>query len=205
MYEPEDEMLTRQELVLRRAERAGVRWTVYGHRPRALDGGGAACVAWLDPGEASGWCALDYDPGVLARTGSAVGSILGFETGTVLGDENSQVSFLLDMELDLAFRSGIPVTVGIEDFILRRSERSRNLLSPVRVASAFQYTLWDRGRVVVWQQPNEMAVVTAERLRLWKLWSRGFGTRDGAHARDALAHCLVWLKKRTGQGVGILE
>lgn len=205
MYQDGDEELSRAELVARREARYGVRWQVVGHRPRALDGGGAHCVAWLDPGEASGWCALDYDPGVLARTGSAVGSVLAFEAGVVFGPENAQVSFLLDMELDLASRSGVPLVVGVEDFILRRSERSRNLLSPVRVASAFQYTLWDRGRAVVWQQPNEMAVVTAERLRLWKLWYRGFGTRDGAHARDALAHCLVWLKKRAGQGVGILE
>lgn len=172
---------------------SSVRWRAYDCRP--IDGGalGWWTVAWCDPGESSGWCVLHYDPGKLRLTGSVVRSIVGLTTGTLDGPFNRQVDWMMDEVASLRGVAGAhPLVVGCEDFILRRSEKSRNLLSPVHVGAKLDYALDGR---VVYQPSSDMYEITKERLRLWGLWARGYGTRHGAHARDALAHSLVWCKR----------
>jgi hypothetical protein len=82
--------------------------------------------------------------------------------------------------------------VVIEDFLLRERTMERNLLSPVRFTAAFQVLLcqhqW-RMKCVL-QSPSDKSVINDDRLRKLGLWAVG-----QQHARDALRHMMLWLRK----------
>jgi len=92
----------------------------------------------------------------------------------------------------------------VEDFILRpeRKEKSRELLSPVRLTAKLETYLWRSGRVMFLQQAAQAkTTVTNERLALWKC-SATDGLTD--HARDADRHALLFLRRCLGPaGVGL--
>lgn len=91
-----------------------------------------------------------------------------------------------------------------EDFILRseRKEKTRELLSPVRINAKLETLLWMQGRRMFLQQPSlAKTTITDERLKLW-----GCYTSDGGlvHARDADRHALLFVRRCMGlQGAGL--
>lgn len=87
--------------------------------------------------------------------------------------------------------------IVIEDFILRRQEQTRALLSPVRVTAQLLLLLDTVAMfdLVTLQQPaNAKSVVTDERLRLFGLWTKG-----SDHCRDASRHAMLCAMRNYGQ------
>lgn len=81
--------------------------------------------------------------------------------------------------------------VVIEDFILRRSEMNRSLLSPVRLGFGLVHQMRVDGmRAPVFQSPSDKAVINDERLRKMGLWISG-----QPHARDAMRHLVLYLRR----------
>ena len=85
--------------------------------------------------------------------------------------------------------------IVVEDFILRpdRREKSRELLSPVRITAKLETHLWRNRRRMFLQQPSQAkTTISDERLKLWNCY-----TRSGAlqHARDADRHALLFLRR----------
>lgn len=82
--------------------------------------------------------------------------------------------------------------VVLEDFILRRSEMSRSLLTPVRLIAKFEYAFRHKGIYVCRQSPGDAKnVVTDERLRSWNVYQ----TSSGVHSRDAQRHGILALRR----------
>lgn len=100
----------------------------------------------------------------------------------------------------LALVDGWPgAAVVMEDFILRKFDQGRDILSPVRVMEKIEFGLWVLGRdKQAFRQQPSLAKTTAtdERLQSW-----GFYRRDGGlkHARDADRHAITFLR-RCSQG-----
>lgn len=86
----------------------------------------------------------------------------------------------------------------VEDFILRTSNMSRDVLSSVRVTAAFEFGLWMMGRNEVPRQQPSLAKTTAtdDRLKAWGLYRSEGGMR---HARDADRHAITFFR-RCSQG-----
>ena len=92
--------------------------------------------------------------------------------------------------------------VVVEDFILRaeRKEKSRELLSPVRLTAKLETYLWRDGRRMFLQQPAQAkTTISNERLKMWNCYT---GTGAQEHARDADRHAMLFLRRCMGpQGV----
>jgi len=89
--------------------------------------------------------------------------------------------------------------IVVEDFILRKFDQGRDILSPVRVMEKFEFGLWVLGRDgQAFRQQPALAKTTAtdDRLQRW-----GFYRREGGlkHARDADRHAITFLR-RCSQG-----
>ena len=87
---------------------------------------------------------------------------------------------------------GVHVGVVIEDFLIRRFDKSRPFLSPVRLSSAFDQLMFDRGVWTDRQMPSDaMTAITDARLKAWD-----FYVADGlGHARDADRHMLLFIRR----------
>jgi hypothetical protein len=88
--------------------------------------------------------------------------------------------------------------VVVEDFILRsnRQEKSRDLLSPVRITAILKHALWREGRLIFTQQAGQAKTsITDERLRIWRCYDRDGGLQ---HARDADRHLLLFIRRLMG-------
>lgn len=86
--------------------------------------------------------------------------------------------------------------VVVEDFVLRadRFERSRNLLSPVRLTAKLEHYLWRTGRKMLLQQPSlAKTTVTDDRLKIWGCYVPGM-----PHARDADRHIITFIRRCYG-------
>lgn len=94
--------------------------------------------------------------------------------------------------------------VVVEDFILRaeRKEKSRNLLSPVRITAKLETYLWRQNRPMFLQQPSQAkTTITDERLALWHCKADD-GLED--HARDADRHAVLFARRCLGPaGAGL--
>lgn len=94
--------------------------------------------------------------------------------------------------------------VVIEDFILRsdRREKTRDLLSPVRITAKIESHLWTKGRKVLLQSPSQAkSAITDDRLRYWGFYNSKGGL---VHARDADRHALLFLRRCMGaNGLGL--
>lgn len=87
--------------------------------------------------------------------------------------------------------------IVLEDFILRRFDMNRALLSPVRITARFEQGLAmagdERADKIIFQQPAlALGTVHDERLRNWGFWNI---TRGKPHARDAIRHALTALRR----------
>lgn len=85
--------------------------------------------------------------------------------------------------------------IVLEDFILRpaRNEKTRDLLSPVRINAVLQHFCWNLNRVVLYQQPAlAKTTATDDRLKLWGVYIRDGGLQ---HARDADRHVITFMRR----------
>lgn len=86
--------------------------------------------------------------------------------------------------------------VVIEDFILQKMNKGRDLLSPVRIGSKIEYQTYLQGRRVHWQTPAA-AKTTVSDPRLKEL--QVYDARGGfEHARDADRHVVLFIRRCLG-------
>lgn len=133
-------------------------------------------VLAVDPGKSSGYAVFDGES-------LYCGQIEGIS-------ENETVDLLLDVLEE--YGCGVVV---LEDFILRSSVKTRDLLSPVRINAAISYGLHSGGWVGVAVElqtaTDAKGVLTDARLRRKGLWVPG---KD--HANDAIRHMLLYLRRQ---------
>lgn len=158
----------------------------------------------IDPGGVTGWSVMEFavrdllDPKVhihdivtkwwhgqiecgqgLARDGAETTEEEGIE----------KLNWLIEQSV---MEKPYGVAVVIEDFIVRRFDKSRPFLSPVRITAPIQQMLYEMGLHHKWvQQPNDAKnTISDERLKIWDMYSA-----DGLqHARDADRHALLGLR-----------
>lgn len=159
----------------------------------------------LDPGGTTGWSLLILRRNINGRDvfswnlDAILRNKVSWEHGELWckGDEDAatyQLAKLCDQFPSAA--------IVIEDFILRqeRKEKSRDLLSPVRLTAKLEYCLWRQGRRTFKLSAGQTKpIVTDERLGML-----GCLADDGMsdHARDADRHAVMFVRKCLGpQGV----
>jgi hypothetical protein len=161
---------------------------------------GDPTVVWFDPGGVTGWAVFSVHPDALVdHTFRILENITHWACGQFVGGEAEQV----DQMLDLA-RSWPGAAIGTEDFILRKFDRGRELLAPVRMNAAFNYAM-RRGMVAdpklgkqklvkVQYQLSSLAMTTMtdDRLKALGYYERTVGLQ---HARDAVRHAITFLKR----------
>jgi hypothetical protein len=144
-------------------------------------------VLALDPGGVTGWAVMGFHPEVMSGDPGyrALDNIEFWTAGEFSGAENSQCDETLEL-----VASWPSARLVIEDFILRKQSMGRELLAPVRITAVLEYEI--RPRYWVKQQPSlAMSTVTDERQKDAGLWIPG-----KPHARDALKHCLTFVKRQ---------
>lgn len=167
-----------------------------------------AAVIALDPGETTGWSLMVVDPRCLVNPAVKVlSSIYEHQHGQVTANDREdpfpgvgrQVpeagECLMVNDLIALLDTWDHAAVVIEDFILRKSSKGRELLSPVRVTAAIKQFLWCNGRGFFRQQVSEAkTAATDDRLKVWGMYQRDGGLE---HARDADRHAITFLRKAT--------
>lgn len=175
-------------------------------------------VVSYDPGETTGWSVMQVHPEALVDPDVKIldniehwahgqidcGSTNGREQVRDIFDGEGRleyndlaVNLLGEMEGVTAMLELFDLFPGacalVEDFIIRRPDKSRSFLSPVRLTGGFDYGLALRGYQSFRQQPSEAkSTATDERLKSWGLYERSGGMN---HARDADRHAITWLRK----------
>jgi hypothetical protein len=149
---------------------------------------------WFDQGGTTGWAIVSvWAEAVTLREFSILRNIISWSAGEFTGSEGSQVDQM--MELVKAWEDNVD-SIGYEDFILRTFSMGRELLSPVRLGARFEDRMYtsDRMNLLAPCQLASLAMstVTDERLKMWGFWPPLTGKE---HARDALKHCLTYLKR----------
>jgi len=149
---------------------------------------------WFDQGGSTGWAVVSvWAEAVSLPDYSILRNIVAWSAGEFIGSEASQVDNMMD--LVGAWEENVD-SVGLEDFILRTFSMGRELLSPVRIGARFEDRMYNLGLLSLMApcQQSELALstVTDERLKLWGFWPPLSGQE---HARDALRHCLTYLKR----------
>lgn len=178
-------------------------------RPDDFDFTPYANVAWLDPGATTGWALFSVHPDALEDSETKIlDNIHHWSCGQWVGPENGQAAEALAL-----IEAWEDAAIGIEDFVLRTSNPAREVLSPVRITEKIDYAMWaglagntpaemddegnvtrlKHGRAYFKQMPSlAMTTVTDERLKSWGLYRDTVGLE---HGRDAVRHCLTFLRR----------
>lgn len=163
---------------------------------------------WVDPGVVTGCAVVWFDPVLLLnRESSMLQSVLAWSAWMESGGENFQTRQLIKT---IAMIGGEHLQVGVESFIPRRLDQSKQFLSPVRLRAKLEFAAWsgikcwdDEKHIisVIDQTPSDAKnVVTDGRLREWGFWTPG-----PDHTRDATRHALLYLRKLRQAGLGMLN
>lgn len=148
-------------------------------------------VVAIDPGGTTGWSVMKVHPEALCRPRvSILRNIEHWSHGEVTGPEDRQT-----MEIMGIIEQWPGCCILIEDFILRKLLKSRELLSPVRLTAKLEYACFLSGitdRVFKQAGNHAMDTATNERLKRWGLYERAGGLE---HARDADRHAITWLRE----------
>jgi hypothetical protein len=177
-------------------------------RPKELDyPSNTLPILALDPGGTTGWSLLVLRRNIDGR------DVFSWDLNTILA---SKISWThgeincIDNEDEAVYHiakvcSQHPnAAIVVEDFILRsnRKEKSRDLLSPVRITAKLEHCLWREGRRLFLQTAGQTKpIMTDERLGLL-----GVLARDGMpdHARDADRHAVMFIRRCLGpRGVAL--
>lgn len=169
----------------------------------------AICLAF-DPGVTTGWALYRLNYGVLVSQGFRK-ALWAPGSACAMGQfyqesESDTVTHMVDLtrqaflEGEYADEDGGEEAgsrdvfwVALEDFILVRSESSRSLLSPVRLAAMYEDRLREApGFGWVYERASDAkSVVTDGRLLSWGIYL----ARSGVHARDAQRHGALAMRK----------
>lgn len=145
-------------------------------------------VIGIDPGETTGWAKIDIPRDSIF--GEEPGEILDFKHGELNGPESAQALTFCRIA-----KRYIWPTIALEDFTLRTSVTSREVLAPVRVAAMIRFCVDTSmaGSVIgLEMQLPAMAFETMpdNRLRKAGLWVEG-----SAHIRDAARHAMTLIRR----------
>jgi len=164
-------------------------------------------ILWVDPGDVSGLACVWFNPAKLFA-GQRIGRcVLAFAESYVAGSEEDQTAQILTRVAELGGPSGL--AVGVESFVNMRPDMSHSYLAPVRIRSKIEFGLyqgvkeWDgetRRRAIATQSASEaLSVITDNRLKQLGLYTPG-----PDHIRDAMRHCVLWLRKLRANGRGMV-
>lgn len=171
-----------------------------GKRPGVAEGVSAVVLA-VDPGGTTGYAGIRLDLATVLRGRAPISrAIQEWTCGQIDGDENEQILYLKNYILKVT-----SCAVVIEDFSLRKFNRDRELLAPVRVTAALEWAIWQTDRVtkqnihIIKQMPAlAMTCATDDRLKRTGLYRKG-----EEHARDAVRHAVTYLRRLTEPGPGL--
>lgn len=198
--------------------------------PKTDDFQSLATVLAFDPGGTTGWCAMSiiaddlvkdnrelyqkiysFDRGQIdcgTRHGETGGGVNRGHGSLNLPGENRGVSRMSDLATEIYYDSAIV----IEDFILERSEKSRELLSPVRITSSFTYAVWEFSqisesdrfeRIFVQNRSPVKTTCNNERMKFWGFGGEGYSSIP--HAMDATRHAYYFLRNCSGNDIAARE
>ena len=164
-------------------------------------------ILTFDPGQTTGWSLLILPRRIQGKDVFSwpLDAILASKVQWIHGEINT-----LGCEDEAAFQMGKiagawpSAAIVIEDFILRaeRKEKSRELLSPVRLIAKLESYLWHQQRKAFKQDPSQaLPIVTNNRLALLNCLIED-GLED--HARDADRHAVLFVRRCMGtKGVAV--
>lgn len=178
----------------------------------------SAVTIWFDPGVTTGWSVMSVHPEALVNDDYKIlsnidhwahgqidcGHRRGLPDVRDIFDGEGRLEYS-DLAVNLAGEcEGVAemlrivddwpgASVGLEDFIMRSQNKSRDTVSPIRITAGFDYGMYDRGFQTFRQQPSEAkGLCTDERMKAWGFYERAGGMN---HARDADRHSITWLRK----------
>ncbi len=177
-----------------------------GPDPESFSTGKLEILAF-DPGQTTGWSLLVVPRHIMNK------DCLNWPLITILEHsiiwEHGELNALANedecaYQMSKMVNSYPAAAIVVEDFILRaeRKEKSRELLSPVRITAKLEAYMWQKHRKPFLQQPSQAkTVVSNERLKAWDCLMED-GVTD--HARDADRHAILFLRRCLGpQGVSL--
>lgn len=170
---------------------------------------GDPTVLAFDPGATTGWALMSVHPEALVLPDVRIfDNVHHFAYGQFTGSEFDQVDRMVEL-----VRGWPGAAIVCEDFVMRRFDAGREVLSPVRLSAAFRYAC-SRGLLVVHsadgslsydiskseigrgsriQQPSlAMTTITDDRLKRLGYYER---TAGKPHARDATRHVFTFFKR----------
>ena len=149
-------------------------------------------VLWIDPGGVSGVACIWFDPLAVSQGQPLRRSILAWHERFLHGPRTGrrgQISSFLRLQKLLAQEPGL--AVGVEDFVVRQANMSREFLDPVRINEPIIWYNSIKGRDTHVQSPSD-AKNTFDDGRLKEM---GMYTPGPDHVRDATRHCLLHIRK----------
>jgi len=172
----------------------------------------------IDPGGTTGWSIMTVNYHEITKFGIATHKLVdtwqhgqvdcGARSGNIKDDADSNDYDLGREEIGEAagvfvleniIRHNAPAAVVVEDFVLdmRRANKSRDLLSPVRISARLDQLLWElRVTTRHSQMPSSAkTAITDDRLERWGMY---VGSQSDRHARDADRHALLFLRDIRG-------
>lgn len=168
-------------------------------------------VFTVDPGESTGWSCVWWDPDVMWDYSRPVTTAqVAWRAGTISGGNEYEQQAMVLRNLRKYGSGQEGSAVVFEDFILGMKTQDRSLLAPVRYNAALGFALWRGlncadGEMRRWEPSLQSAndaknVITDERLKLWNMYAEG-----PDHARDAVRHALLHLRRLRAGGAGLFE
>lgn len=171
--------------------------------PAAEVEGGYLWSLAFDPGVSTGWCVHRLPKERLLAEGflQAIrpGNGGAWNAGEFTGGDNYAVDTMLDISRlvyeEVDEEAGDEWVILVEDFILRRLQMDRALLSPVRIGAMFAREMRHAPVLVDFRTSSDaMNVVTDGRLRDWNLYRPGSN-----HARDAQRHSILTARRYSSE------
>jgi hypothetical protein len=170
-----------------------------GTRTATRELGTEPTVISIDPGGVTGWSIMTVHPKALVDPElSVLNNIDHWTHGEIRCNrqdgkfdqeaENVGVAEIIDL---ISAWDGAAVV--LEDFILRKMQMDRELLTPVRINGALDYALWAmRFKVVKQLSSVVFPQCNDTRMKAWGLYERAGGM---GHARDADRHAIYLFRK----------
>lgn len=148
---------------------------------------------WIDPGVTSGVAVVWWDPASLLCGRLLQECVLAVAAGYIRGPEFKQVDQFIELAATVhGGKKGL--TAGGETFRVMTVKMEDDFLSPVRIRSMIAYDFYKRGRPFYGQSPSEAKTAFPDD----RLKELGMYVPGPDHARDAVRHGLLWVKRLRG-------